>query len=396
MTAKAPVVRNVVRLSLLEQVSPTYLLRFLQPFAEYLAGRGVLLAGAEVDHEWIGRLHQVLNAVDPEMPSKLEQALLDVADLASDEAHEQIVQLAGERQLSLFSPGREMSACDLAFKLYLEHGELFTASHARVQSREARLFVEFHAAARAPMEGHDSEAKRIVLQDQLARWFGDRNCTDYCEVRVSETDDEVTFLVIHGRTPRSFGVITTDRTRGRASLIPDKQDTLVFDKESCRLSVNARWPAEQDFYRRAVGRVFFDDPEHFKAHEVYTGDPIVEVGERALSPRGILGLLDVRLTRIEVRDGSKPPETLHWSGRDLGPRLGSVKARALLDGNEITRLKLALGIEGRRWRLPVTITPPNKLDYDRRFGEAIVREFLLVRGFMRLPARQERRRAALG
>jgi len=64
VTAKAPVVRNVVRLSLLEQVSPAYLLRFLQPFAEYLAERGVQLAGAEVDHEWIGRLHHVFNPPD--------------------------------------------------------------------------------------------------------------------------------------------------------------------------------------------------------------------------------------------------------------------------------------------------------------------------------------------
>ena len=396
MSPGAPLLNNIVRLSLLERVRPEYLLSFLRPFAGYLGGKDVVLDGVALDHDWIGHLHAVLCAVDPEMPSKLQQALLDIADLAGDEAHEQILELAGERQLSLFHPGGELSAEDLAFKLYLEHGDLFAASHARVQSKEARRFVEFFACDDTPIDGHASEAKRVMLKDQLGRWFGTRNCTDYSEVRVSEQPGEVTFLVIHGRTPRSCGVITSDGTCGRTSFIPDSQDTLVFDKRTRRLSVNARWPAEQDFYRQAVGHVFFGDADHFLAHEVYTGAPIIEEGARALSPVGIHRLDEVVLQRLEVRDSGTPPEVLTWRNADIGAELGGETARALLDGREITHLKMAMKIADRPRRVPVEITPPNKLTYDRRVGDGVVREFLLVRGFLRLPTRDEMPRAASG
>ena len=396
MSSGPPLLNNIVQLSLLERVRPEYLLSFLRPFAGYLGGKDVVLDGVALDHDWIGHLHAVLCAVDPEMPSKLQQALLDIAGLAGDQAHEQILELAGERQLSLFHPGGELCAEDLAFKLYLEHGDLFAASHARVQSKGARRFVEFFACDDAPLDEALSEAKRVLLTDQLGRWFGTRNCTDYSEVRVSEQDGEVTFLVIHGRTPRSCSVITADGARGRTSFVPDSQDTLVYDKGTCRLSVNARWPAEQDFYRQAVGHVFFGDSDHFAAHEIYTGAPIAEEGAQSLSPAGIHRLDEVVLQRIEVRDGSTPPQVLLWRGADLGAELGSETARAFLDGREITYLKLGMRLRGRRRRVPVEITPPNKLTYDRRIGDGVVREFLLVRGFMKLPARDELPAAASG
>jgi len=46
-------------------------------------------------------------------------------------------------------------------------------------------------------------------------------------------------------------------------------------------------------------------------------------------------------------------------------------------------------LRGRPRLLPVEISPPNKLTYDRRYGGGVVREFLLMRGFLRLPARDE-------
>ena len=54
------------------------------------------------DLAWVGRLHTVLTAVDPQMPGPLQQALLDVADLASEQGHEIAVGLAGKPQLGLF------------------------------------------------------------------------------------------------------------------------------------------------------------------------------------------------------------------------------------------------------------------------------------------------------
>ena len=114
MQSSAPLIKNLVRLSLLERVSPELLVRFLRPYEGYLAGRGVSLDGVELDHAWVGELHRVLCVVDPTMPGALQQAFLDVADLASEQGHEAALNLAGERQLNLFSKSGDVSPEDLA------------------------------------------------------------------------------------------------------------------------------------------------------------------------------------------------------------------------------------------------------------------------------------------
>ena len=83
MVAKLPTIKNLVRLSLLERVSPELLVRFLRPFEEFLTARQVTLDGVKHDHAWVGALHEVLITVDSEMPGDLQQALLDVADLGA-------------------------------------------------------------------------------------------------------------------------------------------------------------------------------------------------------------------------------------------------------------------------------------------------------------------------
>ena len=84
MAAKLPTIKSLVRLSLLERVSPELLVRFLRPFEDYLTARQVTLDGAKHDHAWVGALHEVLITVDPEMPGDLQQALLDVTEFWLD------------------------------------------------------------------------------------------------------------------------------------------------------------------------------------------------------------------------------------------------------------------------------------------------------------------------
>ena len=179
-------------------------MRLLRPFEDYLSCHQVKLDGVKYDHAWVGALHDVLISVDPAMPGELQQLLLDVADLASEQGHELALELAGERQRTLFAPGSEMSAEDLAVKLYLEHSEIFAASHARVKSQEARRFVDFFPRQHRPLEGYGSESRRVLVVSQLRRWFAKRNRSEYVDLRISETETEVTFLIIHGRTPRNM------------------------------------------------------------------------------------------------------------------------------------------------------------------------------------------------
>ncbi len=383
-----PAVKGLVRLSLLERVSADLLVRFLRPFEDFLTDRGVELDGVEHDHEWVGRLHRLLTRVEPDMPGKLQQALLDVADLASEQGHELTLELAGERQVSLFPEGSELSPEDLAFKLYLEQSEIFIASHTRVRSQEARRFVSFYPMHERPLTEFLTERKRILMSNQLRRWFASRNRSEYVDVRVFDADDEageITFLVIHGRTPRSLSVITSAFSRDRLCIIPDREDTILFEKSTGKLSVNAQCPSDHDFYRKVIGKVFFSDDDHFEAHSVLSCEPLLDDAEEALSPEGIVGLDAVGLRAITLEAVDRPHDKLHWTAKDLRPVLPDDMPRLLERERQVTKLKLALHLG--RYKRPklVEIVPPNKLTYDRRTGEDVIRDFLFSRGYMRLP-----------
>ena len=319
--SSGPVIKNLVRLSLLEQVSPELLVRFLRPFEDYLAAREIRLDGTDHDHDWVGALHQVLVAVDPEMPGRLQQALLDIADLASAQGHEMALELVGERQLVMFGPGSRLCVEDLAFQMYLEHADLFTASHARVKSQEARRFVDFFSDEHTKLSDYGSEATRVQLVHQLRRWFAERNRSEYIDLRLSETDDEVSFLVIHGCTPRNVSVITSPFSRDRLSYVPDRQDTIILSKREGRLSVNAQYPAEQDFYRQLFGRVYFGRQNYFESCEVLSGDVLLDDPEAALSVTGLPGLSRVTLRELTLEAHDHPHDTLHWKAFDLRPVL---------------------------------------------------------------------------
>lgn len=389
-----PVIRGLVRLSLLERVSTHLLVRFLRPFEDYLGARGVPLHGVAYDHAWLGLLHGVLIAVDPAMPGQLQQALLDVADLASEAGHEAALHLAGERQLDLFGAGAELSAEDLAFRLYLEHGELFAASHARVQSQEARRFVDFFPERHRPMEGARAEPKRVLLIEQLRRWFAARNRSEYADVRVSESDDEVSFVIIHGRPPRNLSVITSPLSRERLSIVPDKQDAVIFEKSTGRLSINAQFPAEHDFYRLAIGKVFFGAEDHFRPEAVLDCSVLIDDPASALSATGLHGLDAVALREITLEAVDAPCDSMEWRANDLHQVLLVELPDLLRRERTVRKAKLALFPARSRKPKIVEIVPPNKLTYDRRTHEPVVREFLFARGFMRHPSNRNGQRQA--
>ena len=317
------VVMDLVRLDLLESVQPELLRRFLRPFAAYLGGRGVVLDGAPFDDAGLELLHRTLNSVDPAMPTDLQQGLLDIADLTSESAHEQVLSIAHQQQLSLFTLNARTTPEDLAFAIYLDHRDLFRTAHARAQSSEVRRFVELVGKDTAPPGSLGSGGRRALLAKRLGNWFRERNRTAFCDVRVVDTADEVRFLVIHGRPPRSHGAIESDDRRGRVSYVPDKHDLLVFDRRTGGLAIHAQFPREQEFYRRALGAVYWNDEDHFAMAPLFSGQPLSELGSAAVAPLGVPGVAAVALRAITVSSEAVAGEAITWVGPDVAANLDS-------------------------------------------------------------------------
>jgi hypothetical protein len=385
---------QLVRLSLLEATRPALLVRFLSPYADDLAKRGLAVETIGVEADAVGRLHAVLNAVDRALPTALQQALVDIADLATDQAHEHVLAIARSQQLGLFAVNARTTPEDLAFEVYLDHIELFRSAHARTQSSEVRRFVEFVGRDDRALTGATTTAKRAQLGCLVSAYFRDRNRTGYCELRVGETDSEVTLVVIHGRPPRNHGAIESDDSRTRVAYIPDKHDTIVFDRATRRLAVNAQYAREQEFYRTVVGRVFFDDDDRFTSTPVYTGEPLVLEGNAALGTHGVPGLREVilREVKLDARDENGLAVTL--KAHDLKPLLSTETGRAIIRLGEIVAFKIALVIAGRPRPVQVELQVPNHLSFDRRVGGDVVREFLIEAGFMRVTSANDAQRGA--
>lgn len=377
---------DVVRLELLEAVTPELLLRFLRPFASYLARRGVQLEDVAVDDAWLGQLHQVLNAVDPAMPAELQQGLIDIADLTSESAHEQVLVAARERQLSLFTAAPTTTPEDLAFTIFLDHRDVFRHAHARTQSSEIRRFVEFVGKDLSPPEGASSGAKHARLAHRLGRWFQERNRTAFCSVRAVETEAEVRFLIIHGQPPRTHGAIESVERRGRVSYVRDKHDAVVFDRRTGKLGVNAQFVGEQDLYRRSIGAVFWGDEEHFAAQPLFSGEPLRERGSAAVRPHGVPGVVSVALRAISVTSEVTAGDVVAWTGPDVAQRLDSELGRLVRQEGQVSGFRLDVTLAGKPRPVRVDVRVPNHLSFDRRVGAPAIREYLLEAGFMTLPS----------
>jgi len=379
----AGVVVSVVRLELLEAVSGLLLERFLWPWKAFLASRGCELDAQPKDAVWVQRLHRIVNAVDSEMPSDLQQALLDVADLATESAHEQVLEVARHNQLELFKINARTTPEDLAFEVYLDHRELFRAAHVRTQSAAVERYVEYLGRSAALPKDCHSRGKQALLARALSASFRERNRTGYCHVQLDETEQELRFLVIHGQAPCSHGAIETDDRRGRVTYVRDKHDLVVYQKCGQRLLVNAQYACEQDLYRRLFGRIFWDDEHHFCVAPIYTGQPLLEQGAASLRSHGVRGLQKAVLRHIQFESEAQA-HSIDWHGRDLGELLDTPFGRMLRREGDVTAFQLDLLLYGHRRPLAVNVRVPNRVKFDRRRGTDVVEEYLKEAGFMQV------------
>ena len=181
-------------------------------------------------------------------------------------------------------------------------------------------------------------------------------------------------------------MITSAFSRDRLSFLPDKQDTVVFEKHTGRLSINAQYPAENDFYRQVLGKVFFGDEGHFEPRAVLSCDVLLDDAREALSADGIHGLEAVGLREIALEACDHPFDQLVWKASDLKPVLSKDLPDLLRRARKVRYAKLALYFKGRKRPKIVLLNPPNKLSYDRRTGDEVVRDFLFARGFLSPPS----------
>lgn len=193
-----------------------------------------------------------------------------------------------------------------------------------------------------------------------------------------------TWHIIHGKPRVRLTAISDSVRRDRLSFVPDKQDTVQFDRRTGLLSVNAQFPAELDFYRQAIGEIYFGARDHFAPGDLLNASALLDDLAFTLSPEGVPELEAVTLREVTLRTPGMGC-VVRWKGPDLREELAAFLEQQDARRRVVAAATLALRFSGRKQPKLVTIEPPNKLTFDRRTHEALVREFLLARGLLRLP-----------
>ncbi len=371
--------KSFISLSILEGVSPPLLARLLKPHAAFLSGANLALDDSPAT---IARLHRLLAGED--VPDDLVDALLQIEALADEDNHDDMLAQAGTEQLDLFAGAKRLSTADLAFTIYLDHRDVFQAAAPALGTERVTRFVEFCGQPPSAPPSLSSRTRKERLLEAMRGWFSGRHRTGYVEIEIVETPTEFNFHIVHGRPEKRRTVISEDECkRTNLSYIPDKHDLVIYDARTHKLCVNAQFAIENNFYRRAIGEVYFGHADHFQPRSVFTGAPIQEEGPAALSIEGVDGLRSVTLRELVIE---RPRHaTVFFKGDDLSKELQSRHEREVIRSGTIAHMRFALGVAGRARPLKVEVSLPNTLSYDRRIAPDVVRAFLRKRGFRAVP-----------
>lgn len=376
--------RYLIQPDALACVARETLVQFLRPHEVWCAAQGIALGSLEQDGPTLERLHRALS--DPSVPrsADLNQALIDLGGLAGRWGQEEEI----ERVLAARAAGAKDTAnvVELAFSEYLLRCQQFTSIADRATGRTVQRLVEFCPASPRRLQGHLDPDIRARLEHDAGRFFGARNRTRYCECRVVESLTEIQFEIVRGNIPRSHRTVIEEARVDEINYVPARSDFVIFDKRSRMLSVHAQQPAEHDYYRRLIGRLYFGTEDHFRVEEVFSGEPLASRGPDALSTHGFPDIQRAALREIRaLADGD---EIIVKGPVDVSHRLPMLFSTddSTLRGKDVQLVKLAIFVRLRRRPILVTIKPPNWCSLDRRVAEDLVRAFLIRRGFLRLPA----------
>lgn len=372
--------------ALIDSARPEYWISFLEPYAAYCSERGLPLDAhaARADREqWYRALHKVVRGRDPTRPEPLRAASKRIAHVADDGGRERLAACLRRRDL-----GRELTSdrrtdLELALAVFDQYPEVFEEAARFKQAVLKDNLWEFLPARPTRIVADVTPETEETFRAAMSEHHFGYGHTAYCRLELETTPYEIRFMFSRGNAHRSHGVVSPAEQREQIDYTPEVHDLALLDRTTGRLSIGSDKVPHVDFTRRLFGRVLFRDERYFSGTSIYTGAPLLERGEGALSTRGIDGLREVILRMIWLRRDDGHIRMLGAEHGSVFPEDASLLARHAREGCRVTSMRFDL-LYGNSGRLrPLEINAPNHISFDRQIAEHAVREFLVTRGFAR-------------
>ena len=362
----------------LRQVAPELLLAFLHRFPEF----GIELKDSgTIDYDKLGQhLASPTGKINPAMFDAL--ALID--EMSADRNFDLLQDTVGDKPYSS-KLGDNASAADLALILWLHEPKKLEQLQAKFSGKAPRSFVYFHGESiKKPTMATPSRHLRQKLARLLNRIFSRKRRGRTVRIVVFEELDEYCFMLRKGEPLTRDSSITPEGETNTIYYQPERFDIVALRPRisEIRLAIYRKAPWIVEAYRTMFGHVFYGDREFFSGDKVFTLEPLIKDGEKALECKDIAGMESVTLVQCKFATSKGEIAAIHG---ELAIQVIKGMKLELLKNAKIISAKFRVKFKDSQAERMVKIKDGNlaefKYDDDGRKIEAwlTLREFKNVR-----------------
>ena len=323
--------RKFTNPDLLKTIAPGRLIAFLSPWREYLAKRGLALAGSGPGEIDCDALAHILMDPDASVPKDMVDALYYVHETASDEDMDALLDLAKTRTVEI-EHDPQTTVADVAIQMWLAAPDMLREHHAEAIAFRQKNFLYYggaHGEKRA-FPTVDNEL-RLRIEAALDDWFEGHKRGRGCHIFLFPHGKKVWILIRHGLPMRREASQHEDGKSSTEFYRPQQHDVLIYDTSSDELGVHANTKGETKLYLACFGRLVFGDEEYFPPADKFNLNPLIDDGAKSLLCEDVEGLDEIRLVEyrrywggafkeIEIRKASDIFAALAAREQELGSR----------------------------------------------------------------------------
>ncbi|MFA7184823.1 MAG: hypothetical protein WC082_08020, partial [Victivallales bacterium] len=270
---------------------PELLLAFLRRFPEF----GIVPdKDGKIDYDNLG---QRLAFPTGKINTGMFDALALIDEMSADRNFDLLQDEIGDKPYSA-KLGDNVSAADLALLLWLHEPKKLELLQAKFSGKAPRSFVYFHGESiKKPTMATPTRHLRQKLARLLNRIFSRRRRGRTVRIVVFEELDEYCFMLRKGEPLTRDSSITPEGDTNTIYYQPERFDIVALRPRisEIRLAIYRKAPWIVEAYRTLFGHVFYGDREYFSGDKVFTLEPLMKDGEKALDCKEITGMESVTL-----------------------------------------------------------------------------------------------------
>jgi hypothetical protein len=365
----------------LRSIAPARLAAFMEPWREYLHGRGFEFPASppmEIDH---AALAEILMRPDAATPADMVDALYYVHETARADDMDQLLAAVRARGL-LVIDDPAATPIDLAIDVWRAAPEVVRGHHAEAIAMRQQNFEYF--GPNQPVRGAFPEiddALRQLLESEFDDWFESHRRGRGCRMFIIRHSPMTWILVRHGQPMRREASQKDDGGIGTEFYRPQRHDVLIYDERSGDVGVHASTKGERNLYLRTLGRHLFSGEDHFPPAGRFTLAPLIADGRDALNVDDVDGIKGVRLVEYRRYWGGVHRELEMRKAEDIFAVLADHNMQGLA-GGRLNSATFKVEFEDSARERAVTIRPPGIARYERNDDSELIERWLRARDFI--------------